>query len=229
MVFKLQHPIGHQVLAGFPGAWLVLPPVCFFEIRLYTAGGLLSSHWDSVWTTLDTNFSPDPNLTASKSHWRTFPLGKKSKLHEEKYYPKDLGEPMKSEYFPSLSLFWHRTRFEHLVYLIYTFTGSRSKELLGTLDREFINKYLLKICEYELFFFSYIQNVCTIFRCFPSQGSRKVRCEEWEEAWVALTLSGGEPCVCLVISNVWVPLGGPLCSEPGLGIVDNSESEHFRS
>ena len=129
---------------------------------------------------------------------------------------------MKSEYFPSLSLFWHRTRFEHLVYLIYTFTGSRSKELLGTLDREFINKYLLKICEYELFFFSYIQNVCTIFRCFPSQGSRKVRCEEWEEAWVALTLSGGEPCVCLVISNVWVPLGGPLCSEPGLGLVDNS-------
>ena len=32
----------------------------------------------------------------------------------------------------------------------------------------------------------------------------------------------GEPCVCLVISDVWVPLGGPLCSEPRLGLVDNS-------
>ena len=103
MVIKLQHPIGHQVLAGFPGAWLVLPPVCFFPIRLYTAGGLLSSHWDSVWTPLDTNFSPDPNLTASKSNWRTFRLGKKSKLHEEKYYPKDLGEPKKLNILQSLS------------------------------------------------------------------------------------------------------------------------------
>ena len=131
MVFKLQHPIGRQVLAGFPGAWLVLPPVCFFAIRLYTAGGLLSSHWASVWTTLDTNFSPDPNLTASKSHWRTFPLGKKSKLHEEKYYPKDLGEPKKYEYFTKSQLFWSRTRFEIPVYLFIHSQGQGATQFRG--------------------------------------------------------------------------------------------------
>lgn len=177
-----------------------------------------SVHWDSVWTTLDPTSLPNPNLIASESHWRAFPLRKKFKHHEEKY-PKDLGKPMKSGYFQRLSLFWHRTRFEHPVYFIYTFTGSRCKEILGTPDHEFINKYMLKVCEYEIYFFSCIQNVCTIFRCFPSQGSRKVRCEEWEESWVALTLSRSEPCVCLVISNLWVPLRGPLCSEPRLRLV----------
>ena len=60
---------------------------------------------DSVQTTLDPTSFPIPNLIPSDHSGQHFLWGKNFKLHEKKYYPKDLGKPMKSEYFQSLSLF----------------------------------------------------------------------------------------------------------------------------
>jgi len=111
MALKLRYLPEHQVLVGPPG-WSSRSSRSVTSASSATVlpnqtvhGRWTSIHWDSVRTTLDPTSFPNPNLTASESHWRVFPLEKKIRLHEEKYYPKDLGEPMKSEYFQSLSLF----------------------------------------------------------------------------------------------------------------------------
>ena len=104
MVIKLQHPTGHQVLAGTLEAWLPLPPLHFFRIRLYLAGGLLSTGTKSE-QLYDSASFPNPNLM-HQSHTGEHSFGKKkSKVLEEKYYPNDLGEPKKSEYFTKSQLF----------------------------------------------------------------------------------------------------------------------------
>lgn len=76
MVIKLQHPTGHQVLAGTLEAWLPLPPLHFFRIRLYLAGGLLSTGTKSE-QLYDSASFPNPNLM-HQSHTGEHSFGKKN-------------------------------------------------------------------------------------------------------------------------------------------------------
>jgi len=153
MLIKLQHPTGHQVLAGTLEVWLPLPPLYFFPIRLYMAGGLLSTGTKSEQLFDSTSF-PNPSLM-HQSHIGEHSFGEKNPNSMKRNIIQMTWVSLRNlNILQSLSLFWCRTRFEHPVYLIYTFTGSRWQAILGILDHEFINKYMLKICEYALFFFS---------------------------------------------------------------------------